>query len=132
MSLDWSACVSHLRAGHSLGYPTDTVWGLGCVAADADVFRRTIALKGDKRSPVCSVLLASVDWMPDFCEWDAVPEKIQTIIRATLPGPFTFVLPAKKGVCEHLQGTDGTLGLRCVDKPEGMGSDCDAWINRKV
>eukprot|EP00392_Amoebophrya_sp_AT5.2_P019530 g20402.t1 len=58
--ISWREAAATLEAGGAIGYPTDTVYGIGCLADDAGFVRACLAHKGDKRQPVCSVLFADV------------------------------------------------------------------------
>jgi L-threonylcarbamoyladenylate synthase len=83
--------IEALRAGALVVLPTDTVYGLACVAADEGAARRLYALKGRPAIQPTAIVTASVDAL-----LDAVPElagRPATVARALLPGPYTLVLP---------------------------------------
>ena len=53
--------VRTLREGGLLLYPTDTVWGIGCDATNADAVARIYALKRSENKKSMLVLCASPD-----------------------------------------------------------------------
>ena len=50
-------CIEHLNQGGLLLYPTDTVWGIGCDAANEEAVKRVYALKQreDSKALICLV-----------------------------------------------------------------------------
>ena len=56
---DIQAALKVLREGGIIVYPTDTVWGLGCDATNAEAVKRLYALKEREDSKSMLVLLDS-------------------------------------------------------------------------
>ena len=56
---DLQAALKVLREGGIIVYPTDTVWGLGCDATNAEAVKRLYALKEREDSKSMLVLLDS-------------------------------------------------------------------------
>jgi L-threonylcarbamoyladenylate synthase len=80
-----------LRAGELVVLPTDTVYGLACLADDEPAARRLYALKGRPAIQPTAIVFATVEVL-----LDAVPELVgdaATIASALLPGPYTLVVP---------------------------------------
>ncbi|PIE02000.1 MAG: hypothetical protein CSA81_09060 [Acidobacteria bacterium] len=109
-SLTWVDAVSYMQGGGIFAYPTDTLWGLGCRADWLDLSMQTLALKGESRKPVASVVTTPED-LESLVE---VPKGWHTI----LPGPFTLVLPLKEPSLKHLASDDLYLGCRIPDYPK--------------
>lgn len=112
--MDWREAMIHVAHGGMLAYPTDTLWGLGCMADDPDRVRSCLALKGTGRQPVASVivdpgLLGDFVHLPSDASW-----------KRFLPGPYTLVLPLKQEHLNHLSGDGGSLGVRIPDHPQLM------------
>ena len=57
-----------LRQGGIILYPTDTVWGLGCDATDADAVARIYALKQSDNKKSMLVLCASADMVARYVD----------------------------------------------------------------
>ncbi|HEX7840584.1 MAG TPA: Sua5/YciO/YrdC/YwlC family protein, partial [Kofleriaceae bacterium] len=79
-----------LAAGGLVGFPTETVYGLGADAASDAAVERIFAAKGRPRHHPLIVHLADGarldDWAID------VPEAARELARAAWPGPLTLIL----------------------------------------
>ena len=90
-----------IKVGKLFIYPTDTIYGVGC---DADNTAAVEKLRDMKKRPTnpFSVIAPSKGWIREHC---IVSEKAEEWL-AKLPGPYTLILPLKRG---------GTLGIRIPD-----------------
>lgn len=111
-----AACRA-LADGLLVVYPTDTLYGLGCLAAEPDAFARLEAAKGIPQRRGVSVLFPDVATARAWTAWTPVAE---TLAAAHLPGPVTLVLGAAPDVPKHLLAPEGTLGVRVVDRPAAV------------
>lgn len=104
--------VRVLREGGVILYPTDTVWGIGCDATNAEAVARVYALKQshDKRSML--VLCASADMVVRYV--DKAPG-IAFEVMELATKPLTLILPGAAGVAANLIPDEGTLGVRVPD-----------------
>lgn len=99
-----------LRDGGLVAFPTETVYGLGANALDADAVERIYRAKGRPRS---SPLIAHVDSIEQAQSLLAIwPEDAQRLADAFWPGPLTLVLPKAAHVPDALTGGLGWLGVR--------------------
>ncbi len=97
-----------------LAYPTDTLFGLGCMISRKRAVDRVNSLKHrDPRKPL-SILCADMEML---CRY-ARPMDGPTFraVKQLLPGPYTVVLPASREVPRYLQNKQ-TVGLRLPDHP---------------
>ncbi len=102
--------VTHLRGGGLLAYPTETVYGLGSRAVDADV-AALAALKG--RAPGKPFLLLVSDRAMAEAQGLAFNESADALARAFWPGPLTLVLPGGSGrLPDLLRGPEGGMAVR--------------------
>jgi L-threonylcarbamoyladenylate synthase len=109
-----------LRAGGTILYPTDTVWGLGCDATNPDAVARVFAIK--QRSEAKSLILLA-------CDLDMVAKYVREIPSIAVDlvevndKPMTLIYPeAQSGVPGepgdrwHLAwntvAEDGSVGMR--------------------
>ncbi len=106
------AC-EHLRAGGLVILPTDTVYGIGCEAADAGAVERLLAAKGRGRRMPPPVLVA------DPADLDGVVSEVPDAARALMdvfwPGPLTLILTADESLTWDLGETGGTIAVRMPD-----------------
>ena len=103
------AC-EHLRAGGLVILPTDTVYGIGCNAADAGAVERLLAAKGRGRQMPPPVLVADPADLTGIVA--QVPEAAHTLMEAFWPGALTLVLDADETLTWDLGETGGTLAVR--------------------
>src|SRR6266700_7867487 len=102
--------VAHLRGGGLLAYPTETVYGLGSRAAQADV-AALAAMKGRAASKPF-LLLISDRGMAE-AHGLAFNASADALARAFWPGPLTLVLPGGSGqLPDLLRGPEGGIAVR--------------------
>ncbi|MEK9176687.1 MAG: L-threonylcarbamoyladenylate synthase [Patescibacteria group bacterium] len=90
-------------------YPTDTIYGLGVDATDAEAVARLITLKGrDEKKPI-SIAVADIAMMEEYADVTPLARKLA---RAFLPGKLTLVLTAKDTLAPALTAGTGTIGIR--------------------
>ena len=103
------AC-EHLRAGGLVILPTDTVYGIGCDAAEAGAVERLLAAKGRGRQMPPPVLVADpADLTGIVAE---VPDVARTLMEAFWPGGLTLILDADGALTWDLGETGGTIAVR--------------------
>jgi L-threonylcarbamoyladenylate synthase len=73
-------------------YPTDTIYGIGGNAFSEKVVNRIREIKGSPEEKSYSVIMSDINMIKRYCEVDAWQLKV---LKAHLPGPFTFLLKAK-------------------------------------
>lgn len=104
------AAAAAIRAGGIVAYPTEGVWGLGCDPANAAAVRRLIALKG--RPAAKGLILLAAD-MLQLEPWLApLPTDVRSRLKATWPGPVTWVVAAAASCPTWLTGGRATLAVR--------------------
>lgn len=107
---DIDAAVSALRGGKVILYPTDTVWGIGCDATDAEAVKRVYALKRRDDSKALIVLVSDMDSLLELTTADA--DTVRKALDSSDGRPTTVVLPASGGLASNLLASDGTVGIR--------------------
>ena len=108
--------IDCVRRGDLLGYPTETVWGLGADASSDAALAKLRAFKGRADDAPVSVLLADPDAIsaPDF---DASP-LARALASRFWPGPLTLVLPCRpRRFAVGVAREDGAVGVRCSSHP---------------
>ena len=92
-----------------IAYPTDTLFGLGCLVSRKKAVDRIQAMKGrDPKKPM-SILCANMEMLCRYTRHLDTPTF--RILKQMFPGPYTAVLPASREVPRHLQNKQ-TVGLR--------------------
>lgn len=106
---DIRQAVQTLRQGGIILYPTDTIWGIGCDAANAEAVHRIFQLKqrADSKAMIC--LVDSADRLQRYVR--GVPDVAWDLIEFA-DKPLTLILDGATGVAPALIAEDGSLGLR--------------------
>lgn len=96
-------------------YPTDTVYGLGVDATNANAIQSLQILKGRDDAKPISIVVADRAMLETYAEVTPLAKKI---IEKFLPGKLTVVLNAKKGMLpDRLTFGTGTVGIRIPNHP---------------
>ena len=85
--------LAKLKTDQIICYPTDTLYGLGGDALNRDVVKRIAQIKGREMEIPFSVIFADWKMASEYAKIDAKLEK--ELLKIT-PGPYTFLLEAKK------------------------------------
>ncbi len=123
---DIPQAVAALRRGGVIAYPTEAVWGLGCDPFNAIAVRRLLRIK--QRDECKGLILVSADLaqIASFIDLDALPMERLKAVRATWPGPYTWVLPCPSRVPEWLRGAHPTIALR-ISAHRRVAALCNAF-----
>ena len=114
-----AAAVDAVRRGQLVVMPTDTVYGVGCDAFDAEAVASLLAAKGRGRQmppPVLVPRAATVDGLARD-----VPEWARELMAECWPGPLTLVLRAHSSLAWDLGDTFGTVAVRVPDHEIALG-----------
>lgn len=107
--------ATQLRAGALVAFPTETVYGLGADADNADAVRAIFAAKG---RPADHPVIVHVADAADIGVWArAVPPGAQRLADAFWPGALTLILPRADGVTDLVTGGQDSVGLRVPSHP---------------
>ncbi len=97
-----------------IAYPTDTLFGLGCLASRKKAVDRILQIKGrDPKKPM-SILCADMEMLCRYTRHLDTPTF--RLLKQMLPGPYTVLLPASREVPRYLQNKQ-VVGLRIPDQP---------------
>ena len=104
-----------LHAGALIAFPTETVYGLGADARNADAVRRIFAAKGRPADHPVIVHLASAALMPRWAR--SIGAGAEALAQAFWPGPLTLILPRAATVLDVVTGGQDSVGLRVPGHP---------------
>ncbi len=100
-----------LESGGIIAYPTDTIYGLGCSILHHEAVEKICAIKKvNPEKAQLSFICADLSDLSAYAK--SIDNSLYRILKKTLPGPFTFILPASKQVPKILQSKKKTIGLR--------------------
>ena len=106
--------VDLLRVGGVIIYPTDTVYGIGCDITKARAVERVARIKGIKPEKArFSFICSDLSHLSDFARH--VDNDTFKLMKASLPGPYTFILNASTQVPKSIKQKRKTVGIRIPD-----------------
>ncbi|HZU53853.1 MAG TPA: L-threonylcarbamoyladenylate synthase [Holophagaceae bacterium] len=108
--------VELLQKDGVIAYPTDTLYGLGCLASRKRAVMRIAELKGRDGKKPMSLLCGDMAMLTRMTRH--LDQPTFRILRHCLPGPYTFLLPASKEVPNWLESkgkAHPVVGLRIPD-----------------
>ena len=117
---DLRAALEVLRRGGVIVYPTDTIWGIGCDATNAEAVKRIFALKQREDSKSMLVLLDSAAKLDYYVD---VPDAANMLLETTdddeanAAKPLTLIYPNARHLAENLIAEDGSVGIRITNEP---------------
>jgi L-threonylcarbamoyladenylate synthase len=111
--------AANLLAGNLVAFPTETVYGLGADACNADAVARIYSVKG---RPADHPLIVHVASMEGLGDWAAdVPGYAISLARDFWPGPMTLIMKRSELAGDFVTGGQETVGVRVPDHPVALG-----------
>jgi len=107
------AAVLALLAGGVIAYPTEGVYGLGCLPSDADAIHRLLRVKRRTWRKGLALVAGNIEQLERLVVLPRGP--LGEEIASSWPGPVTWVLPAQPGIPRLLTGGRETLAVRVTD-----------------
>lgn len=111
MSTDRAAEI--LRAGGVIAYPTEGVFGLGCLPADHEAVQRLLQIK--KRDPAKGLILIAAE-AAQLEGW-VRPDADSQIPDADPKQPVTWIVPASDTVSSNVRGNNAGIAVRITTHP---------------
>ncbi len=112
-SEDIKNCLTVLKNGGIILYPTDTIWGLGCDATNDKAVKKIFDIKAREESKSLLVLVNGIGMLERYVS--EIPSTAGELISVT-DSPLTIVYPHGKNFAEGVRAADGSAGIRiCND-----------------
>ena len=106
--------VEVLRTGGIILYPTDTIWGIGCDATNADAVKRIYEIKERIDAKSMLILMENPNLLNSYIA--EVPEIAWDLIEVA-DSPLTIIYPGAKNLATNLLAADGSIGIRVTTEP---------------
>ena len=104
-----------LEQGTTLVYPTETCYGLGCDATNAEAVERIYAIKGRTKEKSLILLADSLDMMAPYID---ISPRLKEIEQKYWPGALTVIVPIQGNRLAHgVVAGDGTIAFRVTSHP---------------
>ncbi len=111
MQQDINQCIETLKAGGTLLYPTDTVWGIGADATNEAAVQKVIDLKHRGGGKSFIILVHNTALIERIAQ--NVPDIAWDMIEYA-ENPLTVVFNTGKGVAPNVLNADGSIAIRLV------------------
>ena len=106
--------VECVQNGGVIIYPTDTIYGLGCDIFQPKAIEKICRIKNiQPQKAQLSFICYDLSDLSKFAKTISTP--IYRLLKAHLPGPYTFILPASREVPKILKSKKDTVGIRIPD-----------------
>lgn len=114
-ALALARAVRIVRRGGVIAYPTEAVFGLGCLPQDRAAVMRLLAIK--QRSWRKGLIVIAADFLQLEPYVVLPPEPRRSEILASWPGPNTWVLEARADAPRWITGGRSTIAVRVTAHP---------------
>lgn len=111
--------VEVVKNGGVILYPTDTIWGLGCDPMNASAIEKINKIK-KRLTGKNYLLLVNSERLLNFHVAN-IPEVCYDLIDFATK-PLTIIYPGGKHADSTVLGTDGSLGIRMIKKPDYLNA----------
>ncbi|OGI05070.1 MAG: threonylcarbamoyl-AMP synthase [Candidatus Melainabacteria bacterium GWF2_32_7] len=98
-----------------IAFPTDTVWGIGCLIDNELAVDRIYSIKGRSENKPLILLGSKIEHLVPYVA--EIPEIAWKIIDKYLPGAVTLVLKKSENTPFYLTSGGDTIGIRIPDCP---------------
>ncbi len=113
MQDDIRKAIEVLKGGGLILYPTDTIWGIGCDATNAEAVAKVYELKQRSDSKSMLVLIDNPSLLQAYVQ--EVPDIAWDLIELT-DKPLTIIYDGAKNLASNLVAPDGSIGIRVTDE----------------
>lgn len=103
-------------------YPTDTIWGIGCDATNAEAVAKVYAIKQRTESKALLCLVDSIQRLQNYVQ--DFPDIAWDLIDCS-DKPLTIIYDQGRNLAANLLGEDGSIGIRITQERFSHGL-CEA------
>ncbi len=113
----WRAAylAKQLKAGGVIAYPTEGVWGLGCLPELSDAVLRILSLKNRSWTEGLILIAGTIEQLDEYL--DGLSREQRKTLTEHWPGPTTFLVPDNGHAPQWIVGRHDTLAVRVTDHP---------------
>ncbi|HIZ87689.1 MAG TPA: threonylcarbamoyl-AMP synthase [Candidatus Coprenecus pullistercoris] len=101
--------VRILKAGGTILYPTDTIWGIGCDATNAEAVEKVFSIKQRADSKSLIILAGDMDMVGRYVR--EIPEMAVTV-ESLSDKPLTIIYPEGINLAPNVTAEDGSIAIR--------------------
>jgi L-threonylcarbamoyladenylate synthase len=104
-----------LIKGGVIGYPTETIYGIGCSAFDEKAVEHIYRLKGRDRQKAMILVAGDIVQVSELVK--SIPAPAERLIENFWPGPLTIIFETSSRLKEFAFGKSKTIAVRIPDCP---------------
>ena len=109
MTESLAQAIKVLKEGGLILYPTDTIWGIGCDATNAEAVAKVYALKQRDEAKSLVMLAADLDMVCRYVR--QIPDIALQLVEVN-DAPMTLIYPGAMGLASNAIAEDGSVGIR--------------------
>lgn len=117
MNSQLTDAVAALKKGGVIAYPTEAVFGLGCDPQNPAALQQLLAIKQRPAEKGLILVAADEHQLDGFVDFSALPAERLREVRASWPGPNTWLIPVGPKAIPLLSGQFATLAVRISAHP---------------
>lgn len=106
--------VQVFQKGGLVIYPTDSGYSLGCDAHNIKAIQKLYQVKRNMKKYWMALLVDQISSIPEYAKVDNSAFKL---IKRTMPGPYTYILPSQIDIARKLKVKRKEIGIRMPDFP---------------
>lgn len=107
--------VAALRRGEIVLFPTETVYGIACIASRKEAYQQLCQAKGRPADKPFTLMCASLTQVAMRCEIDCA---VASLMKAFMPGEVTLLLKAREDTQSWVDLGTGIIGVRVPNSKE--------------
>lgn len=107
--------AEHLKNGEVIGFPTETVYGLGCDARNGEAVKKVFEAKGRPADNPLICHIGDKSQIGDIVS--EITPLAQKLIDAFMPGPITIVMKKADSISDQTTAGLDTVGVRMPSHP---------------
>ncbi len=108
-------CAEHLKNGEVIGFPTETVYGLGCDARNGEAVKKVFEAKGRPADNPLICHIGDKSQIKDIVS--EITPLAQKLIDSFMPGPITLVMKKSDSIADETTAGLDTVGVRMPSHP---------------
>ena len=104
--------IDIIKKGGLACFPTETVFGLGCIASKEDSFLRMVKVKNRPVDKPFTLMCSSINQALNYIEYDEV---VVRLMEKFFPGQLTIITKCKENIQKHIDLGTKYIGIRIPD-----------------
>jgi len=106
--------TAHFKSGGVAIFPTDTIYGIGCITGNETSIKRLYSIRKTPLSKPSLILVSSIKMAKEYGQ---ISEIIESILTKLWPSPLTTIVKAVKEETNLIQGNTDRIAIRMPDFP---------------